>query len=132
VDRTLIDTMLSVLRSGYPLLIAPEGTRSHRPGMGRAMPGIAYVLDQAQVPVVPVGLVGTTDDFMAKALRGKRPVVEIRVGQPFCLPPVTGKGEERRQTRQRNADLVMERVAALLPLEYQGVYAGDAVTAEAA
>jgi 1-acyl-sn-glycerol-3-phosphate acyltransferase len=35
-DRKLIDTMISVLESGYPLLIFPERGRSHRSGLRRA------------------------------------------------------------------------------------------------
>lgn len=121
-DRVLIDTMLAILRSGRPLMIAPEGGRSHDVGLRRAKAGVAYILDEAQVPVVPVGLVGTTDDFLKRALHFHRPRVEMRVGQAFRLPPIEGTGAVRRRARQRNADLVMERVAQLLPAEERGVY----------
>jgi 1-acyl-sn-glycerol-3-phosphate acyltransferase len=128
IDRQLIDTMLAILRSGHPLMIAPEGGRSHALGMRRAKPGIGYVLDEARVPVVPVGLVGTTDDFLKKALRFQRPLLELRVGKPFTLPPVEGRGEARRLSRQHNADLVMQRIAGLLPIEYRGFYADSAIS----
>ncbi|HEY5901824.1 MAG TPA: lysophospholipid acyltransferase family protein, partial [Anaerolineales bacterium] len=39
-DRALIDKMLSLLRQGRPVMIAPEGGRSHVPGLRRAMPGV--------------------------------------------------------------------------------------------
>ncbi len=126
-DRQLIDTVLNVLRSGYPLLIAPEGERSHVTAMQRGKPGVAYILDEARVPVLPVGIVGTTDDFWQRATRGERPQLEIRIGEPFNLPLLEGKGNERREARQRNADLVMQHVAALLPEEYRGVYADKAI-----
>ena len=122
-DRQLIDTMLSVLNSGQPLLIAPEGGRSHKPGLRRGLPGIAYVMGQTEVPVIPVGITGTTDDFLNLALHGKRPTIEMRIGEPLNLPPIEGKGEERRAARQRNVDLIMQRIAALLPIAYRGVYA---------
>jgi len=121
-DRQLINTMLAALKSGRPLAIAPEGGRSHSPGMRRALPGVAYAIDQAGVQVVPVGIVGTSDDFMQRALHGQRTTLEIRIGRPVHLPPVQGKGEERRLARQRNADLIMIHIAALLPVEYHGVY----------
>ncbi len=126
-DRQLIDTVLNVLRSGYPLLIAPEGERSHVTAMQRGKPGVAYILDEARVPVLPVGIVGTTDDFWQRATRGERPQLEIRIGEPFNLSLLEGKGNERREARQRNADLVMQHVAALLPEEYRGVYADKAI-----
>jgi 1-acyl-sn-glycerol-3-phosphate acyltransferase len=79
-------------------------------------------MDRAKVPVLPVGIGGTSDDFGSRAIRGKRPEVHIRIGKPFMLPSVEGSGEERRAARQSNADLVMRHIAALLPEEYWGLY----------
>jgi 1-acyl-sn-glycerol-3-phosphate acyltransferase len=121
-DRRLIETLMSVLKAGRPLLIAPEGGRSHTPGMQRALPGVAHLIDKADAPVVPVGIVGAADDFLDRALHGQRPQVEMRIGKPVYLPPVEGMGAARRAARQRNADLVMKHIAALLPPEYHGVY----------
>jgi 1-acyl-sn-glycerol-3-phosphate acyltransferase len=126
-DRKLIDTLLSVLKSGHPLLIAPEGGRTHTLAMRRALPGAAYLADLAGVPVVPAGMIGTNDDFLDRALHGHRPEIEMRIGPPFMLPAITGKGEERRRARQMNADLIMQRIAALLPAEYHGVYAEKSI-----
>jgi 1-acyl-sn-glycerol-3-phosphate acyltransferase len=127
-DRRLVDTMLKVLQSGKPLLIAPEGGRSHTPGLRRAFPGVGYVMDKASVPVVPVGVIGSTDDFLRRALRGERPPLVMNIGKPIHLSPVTGNVEERRLARQQNADLVMAHIAALLPDDYRGVYADHPIT----
>jgi 1-acyl-sn-glycerol-3-phosphate acyltransferase len=121
-DRNLIDTMFSALKSGRPLLIAPEGGRTHSLAMRRAPPGVAYLADLAGVPVVPAGIVGTSDDFLDSALHGQRRKIEMRIGAPFVLPPISGRGEERRRNRQKNADLIMQHIAALLPSEYHGYY----------
>ena len=122
-DRTLLQRIVSVIKAGNPLLIAPEGGRSHVPAMRRAFPGIAYIIEETGVPVVPVGLVGTTEDFWQRAIRGEKPQLEIRIGQSITLPSITEKGASRREARQRNADLVMQHLAGLLPEEYRGVYA---------
>jgi 1-acyl-sn-glycerol-3-phosphate acyltransferase len=122
-DRTLLDAMLAVLNSGRPLLIAPEGARSHAPGMRQAHPGAAYIVDKTGVQVVPVGVVGGTDDFLRRALRGQRPPFEMRIGQPFSLPLVEGRGAARRAALQENADRIMRQIAALMPAEYHGIYA---------
>lgn len=50
-DRKLIDRMLAALKDGRPLLIAPEGGRSHKTAMRKAMPGVAYIFEKAQVPI---------------------------------------------------------------------------------
>lgn len=121
-DRGAIEAVLRVLKAGKILLIMPEGGRSHTPGMRRGKPGVAYIAERARVPIVPVGLVGTTMDFLKKGLRGQRPLIEIRVGEPFILSPIEGRGEARREARQRNADIVMAHIARQLPPEYRGVY----------
>ena len=126
-DRALFTKIIAIIKSGYPLLIAPEGGRSHVPAMRRAMPGIAYIVEQTGVPVVPVALVGTTEDFWQRARRGEKPPLEIRIGKPITLPEITAKGAERHEARQTNADLVMRHLAGLLPAEYRGVYAESAI-----
>ena len=126
-DRALFMKIINVIQAGYPLLIAPEGGRSHVPAMKRAMPGVAYIIEQTRVPVIPVGLVGTTEDFWQRARGGGRPALEIRIGKPITLPEITAKGAEKHAARQHNADLVMRHLAGLLPEEYRGVYAESAI-----
>lgn len=122
-DRRLFDTMIKVINSGRPLLIAPEGGRSHTPGLQPALPGVAYLIDKSGAPVLPVGIIGSTDDFLKKAFKFQRPVLEMRIGELIMIPSVEGRGEERRKALKENADLIMYKVAELLPQEYQGVYA---------
>ncbi len=126
-DRAAVSNILSALRGGCPLLIAPEGGRSHVPGLRQAKPGVSYIAEQTGLPVIPVGIVGTTDDFWQKASKGRRPKLEMHIGEPIRLPPVRGIGVERRESRQYNADLVMCHIAGLLPEEYRGVYVGKAI-----
>jgi len=100
-DRRLVEKLISVLNSGYPLLIAPEGGRTHTIGMRRGNPGAAHLVDQANVQVVPVGIQGTTDDFLKKALHWERPTIEMHIGVPITLPPLEGRGKARRMARQQ-------------------------------
>lgn len=122
IDRQVIDKMQAALQAGKPLLIAPEGGRSHAPGLQRAKPGLAYIVSKTNVPVIPVGIVGSTDDFLEKALHAKRPRLEMRIGKPLQLPPVTSKGADKHAMLQRNVDQIMLAIAELLPSEYRGVY----------
>ena len=115
------------MKAGHPLLIAPEGGRSHEPGMRPAKPGIAYLVEKTGVPVLPVGIVGSTEDFWQRARRGQKPLLEMRIGKPVTLPKITTQGTQKHADRQRNADLVMSYLAGLLPEEYRGVYAGSAI-----
>lgn len=126
-DRALLTRIIRILKSGFPLLIAPEGRRSHAITMQRAKPGIAYIIEQTGVPVLPVGLIGTTGDYWQRARRGERPSLEMRIGKPIHLPEITSRGIEKHQARQKNADLVMSYLAGLLPDDYRGVYAESAI-----
>lgn len=126
-DRSLFTRIIAILNAGHPLLIAPEGGRSHVTAMRRAMPGIAYIIEKTGVPVVPVGLVGTTEDFWQRAKRRDRPDLEMRIGRPLTLPEIAVKGAQRHEARQMNSDLVMNHLAGLLPPEYRGVYADTAI-----
>jgi 1-acyl-sn-glycerol-3-phosphate acyltransferase len=126
-DRSLLTKIVSIIKSGSPLLIAPEGGRSHDTAMRRAKPGIAYIVEKTDAPVLPVALVGTTEEFWQRAKRAQRPQLEMRIGKPITLPPITVKGTEKHIARQKNADLVMSYLAGLLPEEYRGVYAESAI-----
>lgn len=126
-DRRALERVAHVLKSGYPLLMSPEGGRTHSLAMRQARPGLAFLVEMTNAPVVPVGITGTTDDFFKKATRGLRPPLTMAIGKPLTLPPVEGRGEARRACRQRNTDLVMAHIAGLLPEEYRGYYSETAI-----
>lgn len=121
-DREVFKQIELAYKADRPLMISPEGGRSHTPGLRRGKPGIAYIIDKVAVDVIPVAVVGNTMDFLKQGLRLKRPTIQMIVGEPFSVPRLEGRGEERRAMRQRNTDLVMAHLASLLPPEYQGVY----------
>lgn len=118
-DRQAIEKAVIVLKSGYPLMMAPEMRITRRPGMRQARIGIAYLVQRTGVPVLPVGITGTPENFMQDVLRLKRPKVTLRVGELIQLPPL---GEDRKVSLQRNADFVMANIARLVPEEYRGFY----------
>jgi hypothetical protein len=91
--------------------------------MRPALPGVAYLIDKSEAPVLPVGIIGSTDDFLHQALKLRRPVLEMRIGELTNMPPIEGRGDDRRRALKNNADLIMYKVAELLPPTYQGVYA---------
>ena len=121
-DREVFKQVELVLQAEQPLMISPEGGRSHHPGLRRGKAGVAYITDKVDVVVLPVAVVGNTIDFLTKGLRLKRPTIQMIVGEPFVVPPLKGRGEERRSARQKNTDYIMAQLAALLPENYRGVY----------
>ncbi|HWQ04212.1 MAG TPA: lysophospholipid acyltransferase family protein [Longilinea sp.] len=122
VSREPLLKAVQVLRSGYPLMMSPEGRLTWQPGLRRAKWGVAYLADKARVPVIPVGITGSTGDFLKQVLDLKRPTLETRIGKLISLPPLESISSNRRDALQHNGDLVMKQIAALLPEEYRGVY----------
>jgi 1-acyl-sn-glycerol-3-phosphate acyltransferase len=122
IHRDALDQTLKVLRSDLPLLVSPEGGRSHQPGLRKAKTGIVYLAEQSQVPILPVGVVGTTDDFLQRALRWTHPKLEMKIGEPFSLPGSISESFPPQEIRQRKADYIMSKIAELLPASYRGYY----------
>jgi 1-acyl-sn-glycerol-3-phosphate acyltransferase len=121
VDRTALQAALDWLKSGKPFALSPEGTRSRDTGLQRGKTGAAYLAAEADVPVIPVGVIGTDQAFRTLLLRFRRPELLLRVGEPFKLPPLDEVN--RNQSLRRNTDELMCRIAALLPERYWGYYA---------
>lgn len=121
-DKDVFQQVKQIFEADRPLMISPEGTRSHTPGLARGKAGVAFIIDQVDVEVLPVAVIGNTMDFLKLGLRGKRPPIQMIVGEPFKLPPLEGRGKVRRAMRQNNTDIIMAKLASLLPENYQGVY----------
>ena len=122
-DRAAVEKVIATLNQSQPVLIAPEGRLTFKPGMRRAKWGIAYILQQARVPVIPVVITGAGPAFLQKVLQLRRPVVDIKIGRPFLVPDLSAWKLERRLAYQKNADLVLAHVAEVLPENYRGFYA---------
>lgn len=109
------------LRNGDIVLMFPEGTRS-KGDLGAAAPGTAMVALLAGVDVVPVAITGTEDirlpGVLFHWLRRRRISIRVEFGEPFHL---TAQDTETRAAEEMT-DLIMRRVAALLPESYRGAY----------
>lgn len=119
VDRQALRQALAWLEQGGVLGMAPEGTRARGVyALQRAKSGTAYLATRADVPIVPVGITGT--EKVKKSLpRLRRARVRVVIGEPFRLPE---SGRVRGPKLDEYTDLIMQRIAALLPAEYRGVY----------
>ena len=120
-DKVAVEKALAVLKANRPFVIAPEGGRTHKPGMRQAKPGIAYLALKANVPIVPVGITGT-ETMMSDWKARRRATLSLTVGEPFRLPENSVPREARHEKLAEYTTLIMRRIAAVLPLEYRGVY----------
>ncbi len=121
-DRKLFQRLIACLKAGRPILIAPEGTRSHAAAMQEAKPGAAYIVGKSSVPVVPVGIEGA-ENVAAAWRQRKRPRLRMVIGKPYILPAVPWRSPERKRVLAENTTSIMVAIARLLPREYSGAYA---------
>jgi 1-acyl-sn-glycerol-3-phosphate acyltransferase len=110
------------LRNGDVVLMFPEGTRSKDAQLHPALPGAAMVALLADVPVVPVAITGTEGiripGVLFRWVRRNRLRIRVVFGEPFQLPQSSAEARHAEEA----TDLMMRRVAALLPEAYRGAY----------
>jgi len=116
VDRDVLKRILTALKAGRPIGLAPEGTRSKTLAMQAAKPGAAWLAKASGVPVVPFALWGV-EDIEPNLKRFRRTDVYVRIGEPFILP--------RNIDVQAGTDQIMCAIGRMLPEKYRGVYANQ-------
>ena len=112
-----------ILDEGHALFVFPEGTRSHDGGLQRARDGAAVLALRSGAPIVPVGISGSFERWP----RGQRLPhpggrVTVRVGSPFRLADELPPGIDRKTATPAATELIMRRIAALLPPGQRGAY----------
>ncbi len=115
-------TAMNLLSRDEAVVMFPEGHVSSDHAMNPALAGAALLAIKTQAPILPVGIYGTE-----KFSHWRMPIpmcrFRVNIGQPFT-PPVL-EGNVSRNAVNSVLDLIMGRVAALLPPDYRGVYSLD-------
>ena len=114
VDLNAMRTMLTILRRGYLLGIAPEGTRSPTGHLQLFQPGVAKMAIQKRVPLLPIGIAGVEKVMPIGARFPRRTPITLRIGRPFELSDYYGQ-DLTPETMERAAWEMRSRVAELLP-----------------
>lgn len=120
--QAALDTGIRLLRSGALLGIYPEGTRSPDGRLYKGKTGLARMVLQAQVPVIPVAMIGT-DKANPIGSRLWRPcAIRIKIGQPLDFSRYDGLAGDRFVERSVT-DEIMYALMELTGQEYVDVYA---------
>ena len=117
--QEMLKSTRNILERGLILGMFPEGRRSHDGKLRKAKPGSAVIAAKTNVPLIPVGIVGT-DKVTGISWLWKRPRIFVNIGKPFKLPPTHSKMSKSQM--QLLTTQLMGEIAALLPPEYQGDY----------
>ena len=118
-SRGSLDRLPMLLARDRAVGIFPEGSRN-RGRLRRARPRVALVALRSGAPILPVGI------WHSEAPRGwrglfTRPDITVSIGQPFTLPLLEGSIKRAQLTSM--ADIIMARIAVLLPAQNRGYYA---------
>jgi 1-acyl-sn-glycerol-3-phosphate acyltransferase len=129
IDRTggkaseaSLNTGLRVISEGRLLGIYPEGTRSPDGRMYRGRTGVARMVLEAQVPVIPTAVVGTRDVMPLGAKMPKVKRVGVIVGKPLDFSRFHGMDGDRFVLRAITDEITYE-MNRLSQQEYADVYA---------
>ena len=112
-------TALDLLAQDRALVIFPEGRISLGKTLELAKGGAAFLAIKSQAPILPVGISGT-EKFPPWRMIFPFRRYRVNIGPPFT-PPVL-EGRIGREAINGVADMMMNRIAVLLPEEYRGVY----------
>ena len=117
-------TAREVLRVGQVLGVYPEGTRSPNDCVHKGRTGVARLALECEVPVVPVGILGTTE-VQPVGHRLWRPGrrVTIRFGAPMRVRVPAGATEAEQHAALREfTDHLMQEIARLSGRTYLHEY----------
>lgn len=112
-DREALRTCLRVIENGEAVVMFPEGTRRFGPTVEELFDGPAYVAARTGVPLVPVGI-GGSSEAMPKGAKFIRPhKIVIVVGPPIHPPPGDGTGRAKRRVVREMTQRLHTDVQAL-------------------
>ncbi len=117
-----LNTGLGVLERGLLLGIYPEGTRSPDGKLYRGRTGIARMVLQAKVPVVPVAMIDTEKVQRIGQTIPKIRRVGVVMGDPLDFSRLAGMDGERAVLRAVT-DRIVYDIMRLSGQQYEDVYA---------
>jgi len=121
---------LSKLEQDCTLVLFPEGTRGSRGALGKGLPGMVRLALKSQAPLIPVAITGTEHLGTWARVLNPTGTIRVKIGTVFSLPSVEGKLSP--EVLNSLTEIVMRRIAALLPESYRGVYRDESVAASGA
>jgi 1-acyl-sn-glycerol-3-phosphate acyltransferase len=90
---------VKALQAGMPLMLFPEGGRAEHGTMTPFQSGAAFMALKAQVPLVPIALIGTYELLPIHTYHLKPHPVKIVVGEPISTTGLTTRDAEAMTQR---------------------------------
>jgi 1-acyl-sn-glycerol-3-phosphate acyltransferase len=124
-----LDVGMALLADGKVLGIYPEGTRSPDGRLHKFRTGVARLALRSQVPVIPVGLVGTDRVLPPGERYWHRAPLAVHFGPPLDF---SGRTEDERSARvlREVSEIVRAAIQELSGQEYVATYGSAAKAAD--
>lgn len=119
-DTSAFRWMTELLNRDEVVAVFPEGQRNPLTGLQKANPGVALLALRTQATILPVGIIGTAHLGPLWRILCPTGNITVKIGSPFSLPQI--QGSLNRIQLQSLADMIMYRIATLIPDSYQGEY----------
>ena len=112
-DQRAFDIAVNLLKKGYVLYIAPEGTRKYDPNeTPRAHTGFVRLAQMAGCQVVPIAITGTREALPPGAKLPRLVKVQAKIGRPITLEKIEATPENYPRL-QEQANRAMREVYRL-------------------
>ncbi len=109
LDRKAFGVALAHLKSGIPVVIFPEGSRTEDGQLQPGRPGIGYLVKESQCEVIPAYISGTFKVLPVKAKWPKLFPVSVSFGKSVGFPK--DKQLNKKQEYEQIGKTVMDHIA---------------------
>ena len=121
-NRDALHQSTAILKTGGVLGMFPEGKRSRDGVLLSGQLGASLIAYHNKTRILPVSITGS-EKIRGKTWLFQRPKVVITFGEPFYLPDI---GHTLRKEQLCDlTDIIMRKIAVLLPEKYQGQYSSE-------
>ncbi len=112
-DRESLRTCMRIIENGESLVMFPEGTRKEGPKVAELFDGPAFVAARTGVPIVPIGIGGSSQAMPLGAKFIKPRKIVMVIGEPVTPPTGDGTGRVKRRVVREMTEQLSERLQAL-------------------
>lgn len=112
-DMASLKTIIRKLKSGWRVILFPEGARSYDGSIGEAASGIGLVAVKAGAPIQPMRIYGANDVLPRGSSSIRLARITVVIGQPIHLKPEELKALSNKEGYEKVTDQIMTAINEL-------------------
>lgn len=118
----------AILEQDGVLVIFPEG-HVHDGPLNKALPGAAFMALRTGVPILPMGTISDNDWNLFGTIKEQKRRLKVftKIGEVFGPIKTDHDTRPSRDEIRQAGELIMTKIAALLPKEFRGEFDTDSV-----